>query len=143
MKSERLKNGTALTIEFAPDLSVIGAMLDVIEGFLADNDVEASLGKHVMLAAEELVANAIAHGHAVEAETAVVLDVGCEPGRIVTQIVYPGLEFDPTKPVARPSDRYAEPGGFGLDLVWNVVDEITYQRRGDLNVVRLSHDVSR
>jgi len=137
------RNGAALTIELAPDLSAIGTMLDAIEAFLADNAVERSIGQHVMLAAEELVANAVIHGHAAEVANAIVLNIYCKPEQIVTQITYPGIEFDPTKPVERPPDRYAQPGGFGLELVWNAVDELTYRRRGNINIVRLSHLISR
>ena len=127
-----------LTVTLAPDLSVMDVMLDALETFLAGREVDGAGARRVMLAAEEIVVNAICHGGVPDHPAAIRLDVRREHNRIVTKIAYQGVAFDPTLPRETRPVSLDRPGGQGLQLVRNAVDDFLYQRDGKRNIVESS-----
>ncbi len=98
------------------------------------------------LALEECGSNVV--NHALKRDPTQSFEVKIEDmGASVTiELRDHGPEFDPTRvlervPDANEEDR--EPGGWGIQLVRRYMDEITYRREGDENVLRLAKWISR
>lgn len=96
------------------------------------------------LCLNEVLANLIDHGGAAEFTSPVDLtlelaDCG-DRGLVTLTIVDAGPAFDPLSVSRGPLPRTlaeAEPGGLGLLLVHRFMDERSYQRAGDRNVLKL------
>ena len=133
-------DGMLLSIRMAPVLEIVGPMLDAMSAFLSERpDVQRKLRLRVMLAAEEIVVNAVRHGALAPEGPSIGITVRCKASGINTRVIYQGITFDPTKAVADPARRFEMPGGHGLDLVRKIADTFAYCRHGRWNVVALSH----
>jgi anti-sigma regulatory factor (Ser/Thr protein kinase) len=96
------------------------------------------------LCLNEVLANLIDHGgaDACGAPVEVTLEVadGGDRRRATLTISDAGEAFDPLSVSCRPRPRTlqeAEPGGLGLVLVRRFMDERSYERSGDRNVLKL------
>jgi anti-sigma regulatory factor (Ser/Thr protein kinase) len=91
------------------------------------------------LAVCEAVENIIQHGYQGGSGE---IDVSAQfaPGALTVEIVDRAPAFDPTRyPVdASASLREARVGGRGLLMIRRVMDEISYERRGRQNILRLT-----
>jgi two-component sensor histidine kinase len=74
--------------------------------------VDAQVGYNLMLLANEVVTNAVAHGNADESRD-IELGLSIEPGRVTVDVADNGPGFTPTPRRA----GLEEPGGWGLVLV--------------------------
>ena len=106
--------------------------------FAAAHALPASVQRSLDVALDELLANTMVHGFAGREGGAVTVAVELHPDRVSVTVTDDGKPFDPfalaapdtALPVAeRPV------GGLGLHLVRGMMDEVSYQRRGDRNVV--------
>jgi serine/threonine-protein kinase RsbW len=87
----------------------------------------------------EAVENIIQHGYQVDSGE---IDVSAQsaPGALTVEIVDRAPAFDPTRYPVDPSAslREARVGGRGLLMIRRVMDEISYERRGRQNILRLT-----
>ncbi|HMK09709.1 MAG TPA: ATP-binding protein [Anaerolineales bacterium] len=91
------------------------------------------------LAVCEAVENVIQHGYRGERGT-ILLRARSGSGSLTVEIVDDAPAFDPTRyPVdPRASLRDARVGGRGLLMIRRVMDDISYERRGRQNILRLT-----
>lgn len=91
------------------------------------------------LAVCEAVENIIQHGYQADSGE---IDVSAQsaPGALTVEIVDRAPAFDPTRYPVDPSAslREARVGGRGLLMIRRVMDEISYERRGRQNILRLT-----
>lgn len=112
-------------------------------------DVPAASSGKLDLCLNEVLANLIDHGGARASSCPVQLTLervggeegGDEGGLATLTISDAGPPFDPLSFSRKPLPRTlqeAEPGGLGLLLVNRFMDECSYRREGDRNVLKLS-----
>ena len=83
---------------------------------------------------EEVMVNVITHGSGKESDLIwIAASVGVD--EVLLTIADEGPEFDPTAPRAQASPRVV--GGHGIDLIRAAVDEMTYSRKGNRNILRV------
>ena len=107
--------------------------------FAKAHALPASVRRSVHVALDELLINTIVYGFTGEAggggEASVEVEVRAD--RVCVTLTDNGRPFDPFGvPLPPPvPDRI---GGLGIHLVRGLMDEVSYQRRGDWNVVVLA-----
>ncbi len=90
---------------------------------------------------DELLSNIVSYAYRDKREHTIDLRAELSADRLAVTITDDGRPFNPFTRVA-PYDTTAslaerEPGGLGIHLVRNMMDEVSYRRRTDKNVVIL------
>ncbi len=122
------------------EISALTGILDGIGTLLRRHDVPGDLISDIELAVDEAVTNCILHGYAGEGTGTIRLTVRLLPDRVAMTIEDQGTPFDPTafEPKSTEGDIADRvPGGLGIILIRNVMDEITYRRDGGNNILHL------
>jgi phosphoserine phosphatase RsbU/P len=126
------------------------ADLDAIEVLLDRLATRARLPSDTMsqirIVCDEVLANVIAHGFPDEAEHEIEVSVEMAGRRLVLTVSDDGVPFDPLAVAPPDTSQPLEQrpiGGLGIHLVRHLVNEATYERRGDRNVLTLVKAVDR
>jgi len=109
--------------------------------FAAAQAVPASVRRSMSVALDELLANTIAHGFAEGEGGEVTVEVVLGPDRLSVTLSDDGRPFDPfdmAVPDTALSVDERPIGGLGIHLVRQMMDEVSYERRGGRNVVMLA-----
>ncbi len=89
----------------------------------------------------EIVTNIIDHADPPAGDGAIELRIACEPGRVLAQVEDAGRPFDPTTAPAHSqpgSLAEAQIGGLGVHLIRAYSQQLTYDRMGNRNRLRLA-----
>ena len=115
--------------DFARDFDSLTAIYDFAEEILEANDIGEAIRFPVHLAMEEVFTNMVKYGPDSDGEIGV--DVVVDSGAVTVTLTEDDVdEFDVTRP--RDVDTNASladrtPGGLGLHLLHNMVDNLEYQ----------------
>ena len=125
---------------FGVDPSAVPRAVAMFAEFADAHALPAPVRRSVQVALDEFVYNPIVYGFAKRGEGAGELRVELERDRVRVTITDDGPPFDPlafaSPDTALPVET-REIGGLGIHLVLTMMDEVTYERRGDRNVVVL------
>ena len=123
-------------------VSRVQDLIDLLERSKLDQDTRDEM----MLALDELVHNAMEWGNRYEADKKVRVSYYCAEDRVVLKVEDEGEGFntsemgDPTgdlkQHLAARAESGKRPGGFGIHMIRNLMDEFIYNDRG--NVVMLT-----
>jgi serine/threonine-protein kinase RsbW len=130
---------TRAQMRLAADERTAARLKTLVECFCKEHGLAPTVSTVVMLSLDEIVTNIILHGY------------GRRPGQLSIGLHYEeralsvliedaGKPFDPTKAAAPPTGgtlASRREGGLGLLLVKNLMDEITYERTGQINRLKL------
>ncbi len=125
------------TFELASRPDAIAPALDSIETGLADVGVAQELALELRLIAEEVITNVVKYA---EADT-IQIDFKVSDITVVLDVRDNGKRFDPLGAAAPDLEASVEDrplGGLGIHLVQALADEVSYERRDDWNVLRLT-----
>ncbi len=96
--------------------------------------------RSVNVALDELLANELSHGMAGRDAGSVTVEVELDQERVTVTITDDGPSFDPFRQAAPDTTLSVDErpiGGLGIHLVRELMDEVSYQRRDEHNVVVL------
>ena len=99
----------------------------------------------INLVFDEILSNVISYAYQDDAPHEIVISVELTPRRLVVSVEDDGLPFNPfaqEEPNTNIPIEDMEIGGLGIHLVKNVMDEFTYHRRQNANLVVLSKDLT-
>ena len=134
-----MTNAFRVTIGAEPgEVARVGAAFDE---FAEAHALPAGVRRSVNVALDELLANTITHGLAGRGGGELSVDVELRPDRLTVTLTDDGTPFDPfgrAVPDTALSVEDRPIGGLGIHLVRQLMDEVSYQRRTDRNVVVLS-----
>jgi serine/threonine-protein kinase RsbW len=130
---------TRAQMRLPADERTVARLKYMVVCFCREHGLSRTLSNIVMLSLDEIVSNIILHGY------------GGRPGQLSIALSFDGRAFSVViEDAGKPFDvtKAAAPvttgtlasrceGGLGLLLVKNLMDEITYQRAGAINRVRL------
>lgn len=106
----------------------------------------ASVRRSMNVALDELLTNTSVHGFAGREGGEVTVEVELRPDRLSVTLTDDGRPFDPfgmaVPDTALPVEE-RRIGGLGIHLVRRMMDEVSYHRRGDRNVVVLAKRLTR
>lgn len=84
------------------------------------------------LAYEEAIVNAIRHGNRADVDKKVMVEMTCGQDELVITITDEGQGFDPsTIPDPRQEELLEVPGGRGVLLITEIMDEVRFNERGN------------
>jgi anti-sigma regulatory factor (Ser/Thr protein kinase) len=118
----------------------VGELNAAFAGFAEAHALPAEVRRSVNVALDELLANAISHGGTGRDPCSVTVEVELDQERVTVIFTDDGAPFDPFGRDAPDTTLSVEErpiGGLGIHLVGHLMDEVSYQRREDHNVVVL------
>ena len=125
------------TFELASRPDAIAPALDSIETGLADVGVAQELVLELRLISEEVITNVVKY---TEADT-IRIHFKVSDVTVILEVRDNGKRFDPLGAAAPDLEASVEDrplGGLGIHLVQALADEVSYERRDDWNVLRLT-----
>jgi anti-sigma regulatory factor (Ser/Thr protein kinase) len=118
------------------DTAVFALVARSVDEFLTENGVDGKAGYSARLVIEEIMRNLIQHTPPYATDETAEIVVEIAPERLTVIISDTRPPFDPSSApeldVDAPLDE-RRPGGMGIHLVRNMVDELTYERADDRN----------
>ena len=130
--------GNATRLELRNDVSELGPLAEAVESLCAN--VEIGALSAIRLALEEIVTNVIDYAHPEGGDHPILVDVTLEHGVFTARIEDDGIAYNP---LAHPAPRLDIPiekrpiGGLGVHLVKSLMDDVTYLRQRDRNVLTI------
>ena len=135
--------GFAITLR--NDLSEVARIVEAFGKFAAANALPDTLRQQMALAFDEVVANIVVYGYDDDAAHEIGVRVDLDEGLLVVTFEDDGKPFDPLAqedPDVTLGIDEREIGGLGIFLVRELMDEMTWERRGDRNVLVLKKRVA-
>jgi sigma-B regulation protein RsbU (phosphoserine phosphatase) len=127
-------------IEIKNELTEITSVTEVFEAFADENGIPMSIATKFNIVFDELLSNIISYAYRDEGEHEIEVQMEHLGDRLTVTIADDGVPFNPlgvAPPNTETSLEDRELGGLGIHLVRSLVDELSYQRRIDKNVVTL------
>ena len=108
--------------------------------FCAENELSDLVRQSVSIAIDEMLNNIISYAYQGEKDKEIEVDFDLSGKRLVTTIKDSGVPFNPfvqLAPDIASSLAEREIGGLGIHMVRSMMDEVSYQRQINKNVVKL------
>jgi sigma-B regulation protein RsbU (phosphoserine phosphatase) len=121
-------------------LSSIDAVNKRFNEFADDVGVPVQIRRHINMVFDELLNNVVSYGFEDESEHGIEVRVSLERQRLVIEILDDGRPFNPFSQESPDTTLPLEDrrvGGLGIHLVQKVMDQVSYERRIDKNLVKL------
>ena len=121
-------------------LSEIPKVIDGIDTFCRELPVPLTPSRKLKIVLDEVLNNIISYGYRDDHTHEVRIEVDPISDGIVIRIMDDGIPFNPLdldEPKTDLPVDEREIGGLGVHLVKGMVDDSTYQRKDDLNILRL------
>lgn len=118
----------------------VGEVSAAFAGFAEAHALPAEVRRSVIVALDELLANALSHGQSGRDPCSVTVEVELDQERVTVIVTDDGTPFDPFGQDAPDTTLSVEKrpiGGLGIHLVGQLMDKVSYQRRDGHNVVVL------
>ena len=122
-------------------LSEIQRFQDEFAQFAAAKDMETTTIRELHVVFDELLSNIVRHAYLDEENHEIEVEIDDSSKSLKITIEDDGIPFNPLeadKPDTSSPLEERPIGGLGIHLVLNMVDELTYKRDGDRNVVVLT-----
>lgn len=126
---------------FRNDIKDVIALADFINEIADEENIAPAISESVNLALEEAVVNVINYAYPKGVEGTIVLESNVTPEEWKFRLVDSGESFDPTKAddVDVTLDIEDRPvGGLGIFLVKQIMDNISYERNGNENILTMT-----
>jgi anti-anti-sigma factor len=127
-------------VSIGPDIQGVARVNAALAHFADAHAVPAGVRRSMSIALDELLANTISYAFAHQAGE-ITADVALHADRLTLTLSDNGGAFDPFRRSAPDTTLSIEDrpiGGHGIHLVQQLMDDVTYQRHGDRNVVVLT-----
>ena len=133
-----------ISFELKNSLSELETLYENLEEFGQSLGLSQATLFKINLALEELVSNIIFYAYADDSEHWIKIAISLEDGVLVISLEDDGIPFNPTE--AREPDcgcpvENRAIGNLGIHLCKQFMDDLTYERRGNKNIVILRKDV--
>jgi sigma-B regulation protein RsbU (phosphoserine phosphatase) len=139
-EAEQADDVTVLSVVYAGRTEEIKRVSDAVNIFAERHGLDAKARRQLNVVFDELLNNTISYGYQDEDEHEIELTVAVSGGRLYATISDDGKPFNPFDSGAPDTGLSVEDrpiGGLGVHLVLNVMDRVSYERRGANNVVLL------
>ncbi len=127
------------------DIQQIPQLADFVETIASESGMDQAMAMQVNLALEEAVTNVIMYAYPAGTDGLVDVEATLRVGEVEFLISDSGCPFDPTSRDEVDTSLSAEErpiGGLGVHLVRRIMDEVSYSRVDDRNMLRLIKKLS-
>ena len=133
-----------LSFELHNDLSELDTLEEKLDEFCQKLQVTTKCFCEINLALEELFTNIISYGFSDDAEHRIKFTISHDDKTVTMRIEDDGEPFNPMEEAAPDikcpiEDRKI--GGLGIHLIKNVMDDVTYKRQNDKNLLVLKKKI--
>lgn len=128
-----------------PELDKMVGLVNRFHDFCRAGNVPETVERHIKLALDELVSNAIFYGKP-DPDSLIRVSARVTGQTLSLEIIDSGAPFDPFSrqdPDTTLSIAERDIGGLGIHLVKKLMDHTSYQRVDNQNVVRLSINLTK
>jgi anti-sigma regulatory factor (Ser/Thr protein kinase) len=122
-------------------LALVQRVNEMFEDFAIQLGLVDRVRRTIKLVLDEMLSNTLTHGFSDEGEHALQVRIEVSATRIEVTLIDDGLPFDPFSHATPDTDLPVEEreiGGLGIHLVRSVMDEVSYLRENERNVIVLS-----
>jgi len=130
-----------MKIEIINKIENLSSVLELIEEYLTDNNIDMGSIFQFNLSIDEFITNIINYAYNDVMEHIIIIEVNIDNNIINAEIIDDGVEFDPLKSKTPDTDLALEDrqiGGLGIHLAKNFLDSITYERISNQNRLKLT-----
>jgi sigma-B regulation protein RsbU (phosphoserine phosphatase) len=121
-------------------LAELDRVNDAFEAFAEEHEIAPMPVRQIMMSLDELLNNTISYGFQDEEDHEIEIRIELGSERLLVTLVDDGIPFNPfqmSTPDITLGVEEREIGGLGVHLVRSTMDEVSYKRRIDQNVVTL------
>jgi sigma-B regulation protein RsbU (phosphoserine phosphatase) len=122
------------------DLREIGRVNREFQKFAEEHGIPVEVGRKISILFDDLLSNVISYAFPDDAAHEIEITTELATSRLTVTISDDGIPFNPlvagTPDTSLPLDKRAL-GGLGIHLIRNLVDDMSYQRRVERNVLTL------
>ena len=129
-----------LSRKFSADLKNMSISAEMVAQCTKELSIPDKAGQDIDLAVSEAVSNAIRHSQSDEGSK-VILTLISDGNRLIVEVEDSGPGFNIDE-VALPDLDEPQVGGYGLFLIQQVMDSVSYERRKDSNVLVMGKELS-
>ncbi len=134
----REARSASLELVLQNNLAEIERVMREFEAFARDQGVDAATAKSFKVVFDELLNNIISYGYNDDRRHEIEVQIALSQGQLGVRITDDGipfnpLEIDPPNVTAPLRDRKV--GGLGIHLIRSMMDEVSYERHANSNVV--------
>ena len=136
----KASDSAALQITLKNNLSEIARLNGAFDVFADEHAIPLPVASKFNLVFDELLNNIVSFAYRDSDEHEISVGITCAANRLTAIFEDDGIPFNPLSavtPDTRASLLERELGGLGIHLVRNLVDDVSYQRRIDKNVLTL------
>lgn len=126
------------------DINTIPQLNEFIDTVCEELEIDMALAMSLNLAMEEAVVNVMDYAYPAGTEGEVCIEAVAEETQLHFIISDSGKPFDPTAKEEVDTTLSAEErpiGGLGIHLIRQLMDDISYERKDDKNILRLSKNI--
>jgi serine/threonine-protein kinase RsbW len=134
------------TIIINNDIQELEKLHLFVDEICEEQHLDADLQMNLNLALEEAVSNVVLYAYPEKSGEKIIISAQRVKDTLVFTISDKGTAFDPTEAPEADVTLSAEDrpiGGLGIFIVKNIMNEVTYQRINDTNVLTLSKKVTK
>jgi anti-sigma regulatory factor (Ser/Thr protein kinase) len=133
-----------MQIQIENKLDELAGVMAALEKFADSSGLDVATSQAAELVLDELLANIISYGYTDAGVHQISVELNVIDGAMTIRIDDDGLAFNPFErdaPDLESSIERRELGGLGIHLVKKFMDEFSYQRLDDRNIVILSKNL--
>jgi anti-sigma regulatory factor (Ser/Thr protein kinase) len=128
------------TLQVEPRLECIEEVRQRFERFAESESLDRSLIRGVLMALDELLNNIISYGFKGDERGTIDIEWTTDSDGLRITVMDRGVAFNPLRnappDVSLPVET-RELGGLGIHLIREMMDEVSYERRGDMNILTI------
>ena len=133
-----------LSLVVKNDLAEIPRLAEIVSRFCSDHQLSPELEFDLNLALDEVVANVIRHGYQDPGPHQMEVSFALGDKELTVSVEDDGVPFNPLEappPNLNLPIEERRPGGLGIHLAKNLMDQLHYQRRGDCNILTMKKNL--
>ncbi len=133
-----------LQFQLTNDLAELSRLSDAVHTFSTHHHFDSKTHHSILLSLDELITNIISYGMAHQPNPVIELILDYKAGVFSAILRDNGVAFDPTQappPALHVPIEQQRLGGFGIFFVRRKMDQVSYERQNEWNVLTLCKNI--